>query len=118
MGKVRKKFSSEMKLKIAQEVVSGKIGLMQASRQYQVACSTLWEWVNIVKTKNNFKITPSAKEKALEKENLKLKEKLAELYLQVELLKKMESWKQQNKSGDLSVITGSNLAQFKRGVKC
>lgn len=118
MGKQRSKFDSEFKIKIAQEVLSGQMSLMEASRHYQLAKSTINGWVE--KLRNGLEVRPivSKREKELEKENLKLKEKLAELYLQVDVLKKVENWKLQQKNASLSIITSKNLAQFKKGVKC
>ncbi len=42
----------------------------------------------------------------------RLKETVGDLYVQIELLKKVEAWKRRMKSADSSIITGSNLAQF------
>lgn len=57
------------------------------------------------------------KEHRLERENRFLKEKLAELYLQVELLKKVQTAKQLEKRELTSIITRSRLAASKGGAR-
>jgi transposase-like protein len=124
MGKIRKKFSPEYKYQVGQEVLSGKLTAGEACRKYQIASSTLAGWTAQLKTSPSssapaqvFQPRPSAKEKQLEKENLLLKEKLADLYLKVELLKKVDNFKQQMKNESSSIITSTNWDQFKQGVK-
>jgi prolyl oligopeptidase PreP (S9A serine peptidase family) len=57
---------------------------------------------------------PSGRERALEQENEKLKAKIGELTMQIDVLKKIEDWKRQQKNVVSSIITESNLAQFQR----
>jgi hypothetical protein len=56
------------------------------------------------------------KEKALERENMALKAELGDLYLQVKMLKKAESYIQWLRSESSSVITSENWEQFKEDV--
>jgi hypothetical protein len=61
--------------------------------------------------------SPSVREKALERENRELKEKLAELYLENTQLKKLGDWLRQRKSATTSVITAQNLARSPKDSK-
>jgi fatty acid-binding protein DegV len=53
----------------------------------------------------------------LERENRELKEKLAELYLENDHLKKLGDWLRQHKSATTSVITAQSLARLSKGSK-
>jgi hypothetical protein len=53
----------------------------------------------------------------LERENRELKEKLAELYLENEHLKKLGDWLLRRKSASTSVITAENLPRLPKGSK-
>src|SRR5690606_38351470 len=52
--------------------------------------------------------------RALEKENEKLKAKVGELTLQIDVLRKIDDWKRRQRNVDSAVITASNLDQFRR----
>jgi hypothetical protein len=57
------------------------------------------------------------REKALERENRELKEKLAELYLENAQLKKLGDWLRQRRSVPTSVITAQSLARLPKDSK-
>ena len=60
---------------------------------------------------------PTSEEKALKAENERLKAKIGELTMQIDLLKKVEAYAQQKKRENTSVITLRNMAQFQGGAK-
>ena len=60
---------------------------------------------------------PSVREKTLERENRELKEKLAELYLENDHLKKLGDWLRRHKNVSTSVITAENLARLPKDSK-
>ena len=115
MGKIRRKFETAFKHRVVEEIDSGKISVNEAARQNQVSPSLIHYWRERYH-KGKLVGVPSARERALEKENKKLKEKLGELYLQVEVLKKVEAWKKRSRNVDSSIVTEKNLAQFVKGV--
>lgn len=117
MGKIRRKFDPEFKAAVAQQLINKEISYTEAGQQYQVSNGTLCNWVEKIKTGQQFKATVNHRERALEKENLKLKEKLAELYLQVDALKKMEDFARRLRSENSYVITSRHLDPSKGGVK-
>ncbi len=53
----------------------------------------------------------------MERENRELKEKLAELYLENDHLKKLGDWLRQRKSVTTSVITAESLSRLPKGSK-
>lgn len=116
MSKQRRKFEIGFKQQIVREVESGLLSLNAAARQYEISPSVIRRWREQA-GQGNLEAGPSGREKALERENRELKEKLAELYLQVEHLKKMEDYARRQKSAATSVITSANLAQFRKGAK-
>jgi transposase-like protein len=110
MGKQRRKFETGFKQQIVGEVESGLLSVNAASRKYQISGSVIDRWRHQAR-QGGLDAVPSVREKALERENRELKEKLAELYLENAHLKKLEDWLRQRKSVSISVITAQNLAR-------
>jgi transposase-like protein len=116
MGKQRRKFETGFKQQIVGEVESGLLSVSAASRKYQISGSVIDRW-RLKARRGALQTAPSVREKFLERENRELKEKLAELYLEVEHLKKLGDWLRQRKSATTSVITAQNLARLPKGPK-
>jgi hypothetical protein len=62
-------------------------------------------------------VGPSVREKCLERVNRELKEKLAELYLENDHLKKLADWLRQRRSVDTCVITAESLPRLPKRSK-
>ena len=116
MGKQRRKFESGFKQQIVQEVDSGVLSVSAASRKYQISASVIDRWRRQAR-QGGLDTTPSARERSLERENRELKERLAELYLENDHLKKLGDWLRRHKNGTTSVITAESLAQLSKGSK-
>ena len=116
MGKQRRKFETGFKQQIVGEVESGLFSVSAASRKFQISVSVIDRWRQQAR-QGSLESAPSVREKFLERENRELKEKLAELYLEVEHLKKLGDWLRRHKSGTTSVITAENLARLPKGPK-
>lgn len=116
MGKQRRKFETGFKQQIIQEVESGLLSVSATSRKYQISGSVIDRWRRQAK-QGRVEAAPSVREKLLERENRELKERLAELYLEVDHLKKLGDWLRRHKSVSTSVITAQNLARLPKGSK-
>ena len=116
MGKQRRKFETGFKQQIVQEVESGLLSVSAASRKYQISGSVIDRWRRQAR-QGGLQAAPSVREKFLERENRELKEKLAELYLENDHLKKLGDWLRQRKSVTTSVITAESLARLPKGSK-
>jgi transposase-like protein len=116
MGKQRRKFETGFKQQIIQEVESGLLTVGAASRKYQISGSVIDRWRRQAR-QGGLEIGPSVRERGLERENRELKEKLAELYLENEHLKKLGDWLRRHKSVTTSVITAENLPRSSKGSK-
>ena len=116
MGKQRRKFEVGFKQQIVNEVVLGALSLSAAARKYEISPSVIARWCE-KSAHGALQAGPSAREKALERENRDLKEKLAELYLQVQALKKWRTTHAGRKNADSCVITAQNSAALQRGAK-
>lgn len=116
MGKQRRKFEVGFKQQIVREVESGLLSLTGAARKYAISPSVIKRWCEKA-GQGALQSGSSRHEKALERENRELKEKLAELYMQVEMLKKMADYARRLKSANSSVITSSNVDQFRKGAR-
>ena len=116
MGKQRRKFDTGFKQQIVGEVESGLVSVSAASRKHQISSSVIDRWRHQARD-GGLEASPSVREKALERENRELKEKLAELYLENSQLKKLGDWLRRLKSVSTSVITAQNLARLPKGAK-
>jgi transposase-like protein len=116
MGKQRRKFDTGFKQQIVQEVESDLLSVSAASRKYQISGSVIDRWRRQAR-QGELQASPSVREKFLERENRELKEKLAELYLENDHLKKLGDWLRQRKSVNTSVITSQSLARLPKGSK-
>ena len=116
MGKQRRKFETGFKQQIVSEVESGAMSVNAASRKYQLSGSVIDRWRQQAR-QGGLEAAPSVREKALERENRELKEKLAELYLENTHLKKLGDWLRQRKSVSTSVITAQSLARLAKDSK-
>ncbi len=116
MGKVRRKFTTGFKQQVVQEIESGLVTKAQAARKYEISAGVIDRW--IWKSHDGSLIEkPSNDEKALRAENERLKAKVGDLTMQIDLLKKLEAYAQQKRRENTSVITAKNLAQYQRGAK-
>ena len=116
MGKQRRKFETGFKQQIVQEVESGLLSVSAASRKYQISGSVIYRWRQQAR-QGGLDTAPSVREKFLERENRELKERLAELYLENDHLKKLRDCLRRHKSVSTSVITAESLARLPKGSK-
>jgi transposase-like protein len=116
MGKQRRKFEAGFKQQIIQEVESGLLSVGAAGRKYQIAGSVIDRWRRQAR-QGGLQSGPSVREKFLERENRELKEKLAELYLENDHLKKLGDWLRRRKSASTCVITAESLPRLPKGSK-
>lgn len=116
MSKTYKSYEIGFKQQLVQEIASGAVTSAEASRLHGIASSVISKWIQKYRDGTLTK-GPTSREKMLEKENRELKEKLGELYMQIEVLKKIQSLRVQRKSEPPSIITSKNLAQFQKDVK-
>ncbi len=116
MGKQRRKFETGFKQQIIQEVEAGLLTVSAASRKYQIAGSVIDRWRRQAR-QGGLESVPSVRERVLDRENRELKEKLAELYVENEHLKKLGNWLRRHKSVSTSVITAESLPRLPKGSK-
>jgi transposase-like protein len=116
MGKIRRKFEADFKRQLIAQIEAGELSMAQAAREYQLAHSVLERWRTQYRS-NALVDRPSNRERQLETENEKLKAKIGDLVMQMEHLKKLQAWVQQQRNVDTSVITAKNLGQFRKPAK-
>lgn len=116
MGRTRRSFTIGFKQQVVAEIKGGQLTINAASRKYDLSYSTVERWVDRY-DKGNLTGKPDINELALRSENERLKAKIGELTMEIDFLKKFQSWSQQRKSADTSVITEKNLGQFVKGAK-
>lgn len=113
MGKIRRKFDISFKIQVCQRIEAGLQTVTEICHENQLQRAVVEGWLNRFTTGT---LAPRAtdRQKELERENEKLKAKVGELTMTIDLLKKMEVWKKQQTSVGSSIITSKNLAQFER----
>lgn len=116
MGKTRRKFTIGFKQQVVQEIEAGLVTKAQAARKYEVSAGAVDRWV-LKYRDGTLTDKPSTEEKALRAENERLKAKIGEMTMHIDLLKKMEAFAQERRKETTSVVTAKNLAQFRGGAK-
>lgn len=113
MGKIRRKFDVSFKIQVCQRLEAGLQHMTEVCHENQLQRTVVEGWVRryaagtLISKVND-------RQKELERENEKLKSKIGELTMTIDLLKKVEAWKKQQTSAASSIITSRNLAQFQR----
>jgi transposase len=107
---VRRKFDIEFKRRIVNEILSGEKTIGEVCREHSLAFAVVSAWK--AKELNQELIDkPSFREKQLEKEVKKLLEKVGELTIANDLLKKLNTLSRWKKRSDGCVYTGTILKQ-------
>ena len=117
MGRVRRTFTIGFKQQVVSEIESGMISNSEACRKYEVGYAAILRWRKKLSL-GELSAKPSRHELALAMENEKLKAKVGELTLEIDLLKKFRSWVEQRRNAATSVITAKNLGQLKEDAGC
>lgn len=115
VSKKRRKFEAGFKRQLLSQIAAGEITVSDAARTHDISPTVIYYWQ---KQMNNGALVdgPTAREKELEREVEKLKAKIGDMAMQIDHLKKLEEWSKKRKKLSTSVVTGMNLAQFKKGA--
>ena len=116
MGRIRRRFDLQFKIQICEALESGTANIREICHQYQLQKATVEAWAVSYMNGQMQKRLPD-RVTQLERENEKLKAKVGELTMLVDLLKKMEALKRQQKSEKSPIITSRNLAQYQKPVE-
>lgn len=113
MGKIRRKFDVSFKTQVCQRIEAGLQSVAAICHENQIQRSVVEGWLQRY-TAGRLAPKTTDRQRELERENEKLKAKVGELTMTIDLLKKVEAWKKQQTSVASSIITSSNLAQFQK----
>lgn len=116
MVSARRKFEIGFKRQVVEEIEAGLVIPAEAARKHGLSQGVIDRWRAKYRA-GTLVEKPSTEEKALRAENERLKAKVGELTMQIDLLKKMEAYARQQKSVNTSVITAKNLAVYRGGAK-
>jgi len=114
MGKIRRKFDVQFKIRICETVRGGLATISEICREYQLGRNVVDRWLAAF---DDGRLTEKSQERELERENERLKAKVGELTMQIDVLKKIDDWKRRERSVASSIITEENLDQFQRPAK-
>ena len=116
MGKIRRKFDAQFKTRICETIRGGLSNIAEVCREYQLSRSVVERWLAAF-DEGRLSEHGSSRERELERENERLKAKVGELTMQIDILKKIDDWIRRERSVASSIITEDNLAQFQRPAK-
>ena len=116
MGKIRRKFDVGFKIQVCQRIEAGVQTVVEICRDNQLQRAVVEGWIQRY-VAGTLTARTSDREKDQDREIEKLKAKIGELTMTIDLLKKVEAWKKQQTSAASSIITPANLAQFQRPAK-
>lgn len=116
MGKIRRKFDVQFKIQVCQRIEAGIQTVAEISRDNQVQRAIIDGWMQRY-VAGTLQAKTSDREKEQEREIEKLKAKIGELTMTIDLLKKVEAFKKQLRNEDSLIYTSSNLAQFQKPAK-
>lgn len=120
------KYPYEFRKMVAEKAMTGTQTYRALAREFDVPHAVITKWkrhyeAGTLDTLNEPRreIDPTdVKVMNLEKENRMLKEQLGDLYMQIQLLKKAESWVLRARKESSLIITSENLDQSDEDVKC
>jgi transposase len=113
MGKIRRKFDVSFKTQVCERIEAGIQSIAEICRENQIQRTVVEGWLQR-HTAGTLTSKATDRQKELERENEKLKAKIGEMTMTIDLLKKVEAWKKQQTSAASSIITSSNLAQYQK----
>lgn len=116
MGKIRRKFDIQFKIRVCQSIEAGLHTVAEVSREHQIQRPVIEGWMGRY-VEGSLQAKSVDRQSELERENEKLRAKIGELTMTVDLLKKVEAWKRRQTSATSSIITPKNLAQFQKPAK-
>lgn len=115
MGKIRRKFDVSFKIQVCQRIEAGVQQMAEICHENQLQRGVVEGWLRRY-TAGTLNPKANDRQKELERENEKLKTKIGEMAMTIDLLKKVEAFKRQQISAASSIITSQNLAQFREHV--
>ena len=116
MGKIRRKFDIAFKTQVCQQIEAGVLRLTEFCHDNQIQRTVVEGWLQRY-VAGTLVAKASNREKELEREVEKLKAKVGELTMTIDLLKKVEAFKRQQTNAGSSIITAKNLAQYHKPAK-
>jgi transposase-like protein len=116
MGRIRRKFDVQFKIRICETIRGELATVSEICREYQLGRNVVDRWLAAF-DEGRLTETSRSRERELERENERLKAKVGELTMQIDVLKKIDDWKRRERSVASSIITEENLGQFQRPAK-
>lgn len=107
MGKIRRKFDLQFKIRVAEAVESGAAEVSALCREQQLSRTVVDRWVE--KLREGTLGAKASRERELARQVEKLQSKVGELTMQIDLLKKVADWKRQQTNDDTLIITSRSL---------
>ncbi len=111
-----KRYSSEFKRTLIEQIDRGEISLSEAAREHEISHSLIEYWRKQLH-EGTFQDRPTAREKQLEKELDQYKKKVGELTVINDLLKKLNANSAYTKRSNGYIITPKKSEQSEPGAK-
>jgi transposase len=116
MGKIRRNFNVQFKTRICETIRGGFTTIGEVCREYQLSRTVVDRWLAAF---DDGRLTErsNSREREIERENERLKTKVGELTMQIDILKKIDDWMRRERSVASSIVTEENLVQFQRRAR-
>lgn len=108
MGKIKRKFDIKFKEQLCQAIENGTTTVAEACQEYQLQRALVEGWLAKY-VAGELSDNSLSRLRQVEKENERLRAKVGELTMQIDILKKIEAWKKQQKNANSWTITSASL---------
>jgi len=106
MGRIRRSFDHSFKVRVAEAIEGGARTVLEICQQYQLQRQTVERWVQQhVSGELSAKSKKISREVELERENEKLNAKIGQLTMQIDALKKADSFRRTTRSDGSWIIS-------------
>jgi transposase-like protein len=115
MGKIKRKFDVKFKEQVCQAIENGTTTVLEVCQEYQLQRVLVEGWLAKY-VSGELEDNTLSRLRQIEKENERLRAKVGELTMTVDILKKAEAWKKQQKNGNSWTITSQSFARSQQPV--
>lgn len=115
----------EFRIAVVEQIAQG-MSYREAQKRYGVSHGSIGLWMKkyskqtlhqMKAPSNECQLSAAARDLTFESENRALKQELAELYMQVQMLKKAQAFAEQAKRDASSIVTSESSAPFKGAAR-
>lgn len=116
MGKIKRKFDIQFKVQICQSIEAGGRTVRQVCQEHQLQKVTVERWLQKY-VSNTLESQAGGREREMEREIEKLRAKVGELTMTLDLLKKTQSFRAPSRGVNPLIVTSRSWDQSQKVAK-